>query len=95
MLEKVLSASGVSPEDLAKSLLLQSALADKGVSGEAIANALNQLAMEGKVGLGGLVDKVAGELAGKDGVTHEDMAQAIAMAKAIEVEIYPNTEVTG
>ena len=40
---KVMGATPSSPEDIAKALLLQSALARKGVSPKAIADAINKL----------------------------------------------------
>ncbi len=80
-----MASSGVSPEDLAKSLLVQAALADKGATGDAIAIALNQLAKEGKADLKGLVEKVSKELSRDGGISQEDIAKTIAIAKAIEV----------
>ena len=89
-LQKVLAATGVPPEDLAKSLLVQKALADSGVGGDAIAKVLNRLAKEAggdKLDLTNLVEKVTKELAQHDGtVSQEDVAKAVALTKAIEVK---------
>ncbi len=78
-----MSATKSSPEDLAKALLLQAALARKGVSAKAIADAVNKLTRSGTVEALARSIQKALEEGGAAGirVTPKDVMNAMALAK--------------
>ena len=84
--EKVLNATGSNPEDIAKSLLLQSALANAGVTPDIIAAALNELLNGDDIDLPSLVSALRRKLMenGGSGISQDDIAQAVAVVRAME-----------
>jgi hypothetical protein len=81
-----MSASSASPEDLAKSLLLQSALARKGVSPKTIADILNKLTRSGSIEslARSIQKKLERRCSGSVRVTPRDVMNALALAKILK-----------
>ena len=76
-----MAATGATPEEMAKSLLIQAAMAKKGINPADIAKALNS--MTSKDDMEALVRQVQEGLSA-DGITVEDIMNAMAMSKAME-----------
>jgi hypothetical protein len=51
-MQKVLSATGLSPEHLAKALIMQKAMLDAGATSENVANCMQKALLESGVSLG-------------------------------------------
>lgn len=80
-----MSATGATPEDLAKSLLIQSILSKKGLNSDDIAKALNQLSsMEDQGDQMSNLVKMVKEALKDEGITQTDITKAMTLAKAIE-----------
>jgi len=85
MAEKLLSSSGVAPEDLAKCLLVQKALAEAGLPPESISSALKKVLgkeMEGQAAV--IAERIKAATAGGIDLTEEDVSRAAALAKSLE-----------
>ena len=76
-----MAATGATPEDLAKSLLIQAAMAKKGINPANIAKALNS--MSNRDDMEALVSQVQDALK-SDGITVDDIMNSMAMSKAME-----------
>lgn len=81
-IEKALAASGASPEDIAKVLLIQSALKAKGVPSDVIAAALNKI-IKNSGNQKELLDAVTNSLKNDD-VSIEEITKVLAMNKALD-----------
>lgn len=81
LVEKILAATGATPEDIAKCLLMQSALAERGVSPEKIAQALNEIFKDSK--MEDLIKLVQNSLA-SDGISQDDITNGMSLSKLLE-----------
>ena len=82
LVEKVLASSGASPEDVAKTLLIQTALRAKGVPADVIAAALNKIiknAGDNK----SLITAIETSLKSND-ISIEEINKVLAMSKALD-----------
>ena len=81
-MEKVLASSGASPEDVAKTLLIQSVLKAKGVPADVIAAALNKI-IKNAANQKDLITAIENSLKGND-ISMEEISKALAMSKALD-----------
>ena len=81
-MEKVLASSGASPEDVAKTLLIQSVLKAKGVPADVIAAALNKI-IKNAGNQKDLITAIENSLKGND-ISMEEISKALAMSKALD-----------
>ena len=80
--EKAMAASGASPEDIAKVLLVQNALKSKGVPSDVIAAALNKI-MKNSGNQKDIIEAVTNALKNDD-ISIEEINKVLAMNKAID-----------
>ena len=81
-MEKVLAASGASPEDVAKTLLIQSVLKAKGVPADVIAAALNKI-IKNAGNQNSLVTAIENSLKNND-ISIDEINKVLAMSKALD-----------
>ena len=82
LVEKVLASSGASPEDVAKTLLIQTALRAKGVPAEVIAAALNKIIKN--TGDGADIIKAVETSLKNNDISIEEINKVLAMSKALD-----------
>ena len=81
-MEKVLASSGASPEDVAKTLLIQTALRAKGVPADVIAAALNKI-IKNSGDNKSLITAIENSLKNND-ISIEEINKVLAMSKALD-----------
>ena len=82
LVEKVLASSGASPEDVAKTLLIQSALKAKGVPADVIAAALNKI-IKNAGNQKDLVTAIETSLKNND-ISIDEINKVLSMSKALD-----------
>ena len=82
MVEKVLASSGVSPEDVAKTMLIQTALKAKGVPADVIAAALNKI-IKNAGNNNEVISAIENSLKTND-ISIDEINKALAMSKALD-----------
>ena len=85
LMQKILSASGISPEDLGKAILLQNAMADAGASSDCIAACMHRTLIESGLSLEHVITLMEIELKGalSRGLSGQDIIRTLKFEKIL------------